>query len=172
MSTTPRLAFLFVDRVRRLVKNEEIVACRDLLPSEEIFAHHFPGRPMMPASLLIEAAAQAATILLEVGNEFRDKAFVGYVSQAKFRRVVVPGHEMVIRMMATSVRSDGAVLRGTIEQRNQRCVSLELGMAISPLSDFYPPEHRSRYRAMYETFLDGAVLEGFDRDPLERLRDA
>ena len=88
------MRFIFVDRVVSLVRNERITALRQLTAAEEIFQQHFPGNPMLPASLIIEACAQAATMLLETSSGFESKAFVGFVEKAKFRRQVRPNDEV------------------------------------------------------------------------------
>lgn len=162
--------FLFVDRVLELERDTRLVAVRQLPLADEIFTHHFPGRPMLPASLLIEALAQAATILIEASREFRFKAIPGYVENAKFRAPVVPGHEMRIEVDAERTTPEGVAVRGVVWQRDKRCVTAALGMVTAPLTDFYPPAQAPFYRALYEKWLAETACAGFDRNPLELLR--
>lgn len=165
------MSFLFVDRVWELERDRSIVAARQISVGEEVFREHFPGRPMMPASLLIEASAQAATILLEVSCGFTHKAFVGYVTNAKFRAPVVPGYEMRLEMNVVSADTAGAILKGRILQRDRRCANLEIGMVTSPLREFIPAEVLAHYLALYGYLLAETQFVGFEQDPRERLND-
>lgn len=166
------MRFLFIDRVLELERHERIVAVRQVPFADELFAQHFPGRPMMPASLLIEALAQSATILLETSREFACKAYVGYVANAKFRRPVVPGFEMRLEQRVVCVEKDAAVLSGSVHQRGERCANIELGMVIAPLAEFFGTGNVAYYHALYDTWLADASLSGFDRDPREGLQRA
>ncbi len=165
------MSFLFVDRVQELDRDNSIIATRQVSLAEEIFGEHFPGRPMMPASLLIEAFAQAATILLEVSSGFTNKAFVGYVSNGKFRVPVVPGHEMRLELNVVSADTTGAVLKGKIIQREKRCASVEIGMVMSPLKKFIGPPYLTYYLSLYDVWLADTRFSGFEQNPRERLDD-
>jgi 3-hydroxyacyl-[acyl-carrier-protein] dehydratase len=166
------LRFLFVDRVLELERDKGIIATRQITIADELFTQHFPGRPMMPASLLIEALAQAATILLEASSEFQCKAYVGYVANAKFRRPVVPGYEMRLEMKMVSGGTDGAVLTGVVKQRDKRCANIEIGMVTAPLAGFFPPGTVSYYHSLYDAWLEETHFKGFEKDPRERLQRA
>lgn len=166
------MRFLFVDRVLELERYTRIVAVRQIPLAEDLFMQHFPGRPMMPASLLIEALAQTATILVETSREFDCKALVGYVANSKFRQPVVPGFEMRLEMQTVSTSEDGAVLTGAVLQRGQRCVNAEIGMVIAPLGEFLGKVDVAHYHLLYDTWLENTNLSGFDRDPRSRLQRA
>jgi hypothetical protein len=126
----------------------------------------------MPASLLIEIAAQAATILLECSSAFHNKAFVGYISHAKFRREVVPGHEILVESSVEHSADDAALLRSSIRQRDSRCASIKLGMVLSPLETFLERRYMADYLDLYRVWLQGSLLQGFERNPLLELGDA
>ena len=166
------MRFLFVDRVLELERNSRIVAVRQITLADDLFTQHFPGRPMMPASLLIEALAQTATILVETSREFQCKAYVGYVANAKFRQPVVPGFEMRLEMKMVNRGAEGAVLSGTVVQRERRCVNIEIGMVTAPLAEFFEPGHVAYYHMLYDSWLADTQFEGFDRDPRERSQRA
>ena len=166
------MRFLFVDRVLRLERRKSLEAVVTLSPDEPVFAIHFPGNPMFPASLSIETLAQAATILLEVSSGFTKKAIPGFVREAKFRRAVRPSLPLRIVVEVDQWSDEGALIRGRIEQGGAPSVICVLGMVTAPLSDFYRPEDASAYRAMYERWLEGAALEGFDAPALSPLRES
>lgn len=160
---------LWIDRVLVLVRARRIHARLELAPDEPIFSGHFPLRPTLPASVLLESFAQAGTFLLEPSFGFTRKALPGFYTNAKFHRAVEPGAAVEIEFVADHWGPDGALLRGRAEQRGARCATCVLGMFTAPLSDFFGPEHMRSYRDMYEQLLAGAEFEGFDRHPLQSL---
>ena len=102
-----RYPMLLVDRVLECVSGERLVALKHVSANEEFFAGHFPGRPVMPGVLMLEALAQAAGILCFVtANIYPDenvKFYFAGIDKARFRRPVVPGDQLVLK--ATLERS-------------------------------------------------------------------
>ncbi len=165
------MRFLLLDRVDRLERAKLIEASRSISLTEDYFSEHFPGNPIVPASLLFESFAQAATCLLETSCGFRKKAVPGFIHSAKFHRVVVPGHDLSIQMTVESSAEDATMVSGLARQRDERCATIKLGMIQAPFDDFIPDHFRSFYLAIYDLWLREAQLEGFDGDPLEALRN-
>jgi 3-hydroxyacyl-[acyl-carrier-protein] dehydratase len=111
-----RFPFLFIDRVVEVVRKKRIVALKNVTINEPYFAGHFPGYPIMPGVLMVEAIAQAggALLLTEIPDR-HDKlmVFTG-IERAKFRRPVVPGDQLrieidVLNWKARAVRMEGKV---------------------------------------------------------------
>ena len=95
-----RFPFLLVDRVLELHRGSSIRALKNVTYNEPFFPGHFPGRPVMPGVMIIEALAQAAGILCFVTEDvIPDHTtrfyFVG-IDKARFRRPVVPGDQLVL----------------------------------------------------------------------------
>jgi 3-hydroxyacyl-[acyl-carrier-protein] dehydratase len=91
-----RYPFLLIDRVLELKRKERIVAIKNVTINEPFFNGHFPGLPIMPGVLIVEAIAQAGGALLLTEVEDRaDKVmvFTG-IERAKFRRPVSPGDQL------------------------------------------------------------------------------
>lgn len=91
-----RYPFLLIDRVLEVERKKRIVALKNVTANEPFFSGHFPGRPIMPGVLIIEAMAQAgATLLLTEVPDRHGKlmVFTG-IERAKFRRPVVPGDQL------------------------------------------------------------------------------
>ncbi len=91
-----RYPFLLVDRVIELIPMQRVVAFKNVTVNEPFFNGHFPGHPIMPGVLILEAMAQAGGLMLsgsENGPEGKLVYFTG-INNAKFRKPVVPGDQL------------------------------------------------------------------------------
>lgn len=108
MATLPhRYPFLLIDRVTSIHPGESILAVKNVSLNEPFFQGHFPGRPVMPGVLIIEAMAQAGGILSHVTiGDVSPKPlfFLGGVNNARFRRAVLPGDQLSIQVNVDKVR--------------------------------------------------------------------
>ena len=96
-----RYPFLLVDRVLECIPKDSIRALKNVTINEPFFQGHFPGRPVMPGVLMLEALAQTAGILAFVTanvypSEKTQIYFVG-IDKARFRRPVVPGDQIILK---------------------------------------------------------------------------
>ena len=96
-----RYPLLLVDRVLECTAGERIVALKNVTANEEFFSGHFPGRPVMPGVMILEALAQAAGILTFVtAGIYPDESVRFYfagIDKARFRRPIVPGDQIVLK---------------------------------------------------------------------------
>src|SRR5574338_646945 len=90
-----RYPFLLVDRIVELVPRERIVGIKQVSINESFFQGHFPGAPVMPGVLIVEALAQVGAILALREIAERDQKLVLFtgIKEARFRRPVVPGED-------------------------------------------------------------------------------
>jgi 3-hydroxyacyl-[acyl-carrier-protein] dehydratase len=107
-----RYPFLLVDRIETLVAGQEIVGLKNVTLNEPFFIGHFPGNPIMPGVLIVEAMAQAGGVLAfhSGPKELAGSPvyFVG-IDKVRFRKPVVPGDQL--RMRLTMMRQKGRIVK-------------------------------------------------------------
>jgi len=94
-----RYPFIMIDRVTQIINEDELVAVKNVTINEPYFMGHFPGHPVMPGVLQIEAMAQAAGILMlrRISSEGKIAFFMS-ADKVKFRQAVVPGDQLEVRV--------------------------------------------------------------------------
>jgi beta-hydroxyacyl-ACP dehydratase FabZ len=124
-----RYPFLLVDRVLELVRGEKVIALKNVTINEPFFQGHFPGQPVMPGVLIIEAMAQVGGILAyETGtSENRNRLiyFMG-MDKVRFRKPVVPGDQIIFEAKILKFRSKVAKMSGTATVDGQLAAEAEL----------------------------------------------
>ena len=101
-----RFPFLLVDRVLEIDPGKKIVGLKNVTMNEPFFPGHFPGHPVMPGVLIVEAMAQVAAILVySSSDDNKDKItyFVG-IDNTKFRKPVVPGDQLRLELEVIGCR--------------------------------------------------------------------
>ncbi|MEC8650058.1 MAG: bifunctional UDP-3-O-[3-hydroxymyristoyl] N-acetylglucosamine deacetylase/3-hydroxyacyl-ACP dehydratase [Verrucomicrobiota bacterium] len=103
-----RYPFVMIDRVLEFVSDDELIALKNVTINEPFFQGHYPGRPVMPGVLQIEAMAQAAGVLLlrRLPIEENKVAFFMSVDKVKFRQAVEPGDTIEIRVKLNKIRGN------------------------------------------------------------------
>ncbi|HYE66162.1 MAG TPA: 3-hydroxyacyl-ACP dehydratase FabZ [Pyrinomonadaceae bacterium] len=109
-----RYPFLLVDRIIELVPRERIVGVKQVSTGEPFFQGHFPGAPVMPGVLIVEAMAQVGAVLALREIEDRDRKLVLFsgIDKARFRRPVLPGDTLILEVTALRIGSRVQRMRG------------------------------------------------------------
>ena len=109
-----RYPFLLIDRVTEIERLKRLVAIKNVTVNEPYFQGHFPGFPIMPGVLIIEAMAQAGGALLLTEIPDRDHKLMVFtgIERARFRKPVVPGDQLRIEVTVTNWRTVAVKLRG------------------------------------------------------------
>ncbi|MCG2722292.1 MAG: 3-hydroxyacyl-ACP dehydratase FabZ [Thermodesulfovibrionales bacterium] len=90
-----RYPFLLVDRIIELKPGEKAIGIKNVTANEEFFQGHFPGNPIMPGVLMVEAMAQVAGILAFKSGDIQGQSvYFMSIEKVKFRRPVVPGDQL------------------------------------------------------------------------------
>ena len=109
-----RYPFLLIDRVVEMERRVRIVAIKNVTMNEPQFQGHFPGYPIMPGVLMVEAMAQAGCVMLlrEIPDPENKLVLFTGIEEARFRRPVVPGDQLRIEATVVKWRSRGSTMRG------------------------------------------------------------
>ncbi len=109
-----RYPFLLIDRVIEIERKKRIVAIKNVTANEPFFQGHFPGYPIVPGVLMVEAMAQAGGALLLTEVPDRDHKLMVFtgIERAKFRRPIVPGDQVRIEVEVIIWRTSAVKLRG------------------------------------------------------------
>jgi len=106
-----RYPFLLVDRIVEVELGQSITGIKNVTMNEPFFQGHFPGEPVMPGVLILEAMAQVGSILACLSNQemVGRLAYFAGVDKARFRRVVRPGDQLVLKL--TMLKQKGKVIK-------------------------------------------------------------
>lgn len=111
-----RYPFLLIDRIISIEKNRKITALKNITMNEAQFMGHFPGNPIMPGVLIIEAMAQAAAVLFleAIDKDLRDSyTFVlGAVKEFRFSAPVYPGDQLIIEVEVQKLIKQSGIVKG------------------------------------------------------------
>jgi 3-hydroxyacyl-[acyl-carrier-protein] dehydratase len=131
-----RYPFLLIDRVVEMTRGERIVALKNVTVNEPFFAGHFPGFPIMPGVLMIEAIAQAGGALLLHDVEDRGEKLMVFtgIERARFRRPVVPGDQLRIEVTVLAWRRTAVRMEGKITVEGKRACEAVVSCQLVPRS--------------------------------------
>lgn len=109
-----RYPFLLVDRIIEYEPSKRVVGIKNVTLNEPFFAGHFPGAPVMPGVLIVEAMAQTAGVMMLASLPDRETKLVFFtgIDGAKFRRPVVPGDQLRLELTVLKLRPRYIKLRG------------------------------------------------------------
>lgn len=126
-----RYPIFFIDKVEELTPGEHIVCYKNVTINEPFFQGHFPGEPVMPGVLIVEAMAQAGAVALLSLEQFRGKtAYFGGIDKAKFRQKVTPGDTLILEVEIIKVKSSAGIGKGIARVDGKKVAEAELTFMI------------------------------------------
>lgn len=127
-----RYPFLLIDRVVELDPGKKVVAVKNVSFNEGFFGGHFPGKPVMPGVLIIEAMAQAAIMLFCAQAREGQKKLSYYLGSVKVRflQPVTPGDQLKITVEPVKIISGAAIVRASVEVADKEAANGELTFSV------------------------------------------
>ena len=124
-----RYPFILIDRVLELVPGEEVVALKNVTINEAFFQGHFPGNPIMPGVLIIEAMAQAGGILVIESmppERHGQPVYFMAMDKVRFRKPVVPGDQIIFKAKLLKLREKAVKMSGKATVEDNLVAEAEL----------------------------------------------
>jgi 3-hydroxyacyl-[acyl-carrier-protein] dehydratase len=129
-----RYPFLLLDQILELQLNEKVVGLKNVTVNEPFFQGHFPGNPIMPGVLIVEAMAQAGGVLAFLSNPQhigRNLIYFLAIDKVKFRKPVVPGDQLILELIALRRGARVWKMQGKAFVRENLVAEAELTASIS-----------------------------------------
>lgn len=128
-----RYPFLLVDRIIELEEGKRAVGIKNVSGNEPFFQGHFPGYPIMPGVLIMEALAQVgAVVLLKMPEYAGHLAFYAGLDEVKFRRQVVPGDQLRLEIALTKLKRGIGIAEGKAYVGEELAAQGILKFAVGP----------------------------------------
>jgi len=124
-----RYPFIMIDRILELIPGEKVIALKNVTINEPFFQGHFPGNPIMPGVLIIEAMGQAGAVLAAnslPGEQQDSLIYFMSMDKVKFRQPVVPGDQIIFEMKFLKKRAKVFKMSGIALVDGKRVVEAEL----------------------------------------------
>jgi 3-hydroxyacyl-[acyl-carrier-protein] dehydratase len=133
------LRYLLVDKIVHLVKDESAVGVKNVTMSEDFLADHFPRNPVMPGALIVEAMVQLGSWLIVASKEFQYRGIVQLVTKAKFRKVVRPGDQIILKVELKGWHEKVASFRGEAAVDEDVAASADFELKLVELDSLEDP---------------------------------
>jgi 3-hydroxyacyl-[acyl-carrier-protein] dehydratase len=127
-----RYPFLLVDKIVEIVPGKRAVGIKNVTINEPQFTGHFPGRPIMPGVLMIEAMAQVGACALLCEEKYKNQlVYLAGIDRIRFKRLVVPGETLQITTELSNIRGNIGKGKGNIYINNEMVCGGEFLFALT-----------------------------------------
>jgi 3-hydroxyacyl-[acyl-carrier-protein] dehydratase len=132
-----RYPMLLIDRITFFEPRKRATGYKNLTMNEEFYQGHFPGYPLMPGVLMIEALAQLGGSIILGPDDFRRRtAFLAGIEKAKFRRTVVPGDRLDMEVTFLRSKTNVGWVAGEAKVDGKIACTAEMMFAVQTVTDF------------------------------------
>lgn len=126
-----RYPMLLIDRVEEVEPGKKAVGYKNVTMNEQIFQGHYPGKPIMPGVLMVEALAQLGAVTILTLDKYKGKKpILGSIKNAKFRRMVVPGDVLKLEIEIVKVKGPAGIGKGLATVNGEKAVEAEITFMI------------------------------------------
>lgn len=123
------MRWIWIDRFVEFESGKRAKAVKNLSAAEDHYAQHFPGYPVMPATLILEGLAQTGGILAGEANAFREKVVLGKINKARFSREFLAGETLEYDVELVHMRPEGATVVGKVLVEGEVAAEAEIFFA-------------------------------------------
>jgi 3-hydroxyacyl-[acyl-carrier-protein] dehydratase len=123
------MRWIWIDRLLDLQHGKSARATKQWSLAEDVFTEHFPGHPVVPATLILEGLAQTGGILVGAVHEFREKVVLAKINQAVFHRDTFPGEVLTYETEVLTLREEGALIAGRVLVQDETVAEAEIFFA-------------------------------------------
>lgn len=159
------MRFLLIDRLTELRPRESARAVKAVSGSEDFFADHFPGNPVMPGVLITEAMAQTGGALITLSTDMESFGVMSLIQGAKFRTPVRPGNVLDLQVTMEAMDDASARVHARAHAAGREVASARIVYAIVPIADIIGARYVEFWRDIVRSWAAGldAVPAGIAR---------
>ena len=129
------MRFVLVDRIVELVRGEQALGIKNITFSEDFFTHHFPERPIMPGTLILECLVQLADLVIREASDFTQLGMLHTLNSVKLYQVVQPGDQLKLQVTLSGGEQDTQV-SGRASVGDTRVAAASFKLQRHPLEDY------------------------------------
>ena len=155
------MRWIWIDKFLEFNSGQSAIALKNVTLAEEHLHDHFPGFPVMPESLMIEAMAQTAGILVGEARNFEEKVILAKISKAVFHHYVRPGETITLYAQIDSIAPEAASTSGQIKRGKELIAQINLMFSHidKNLAGKQFPEENFVFTDMFNSLLTGFIGE-------------
>lgn len=155
------MRYVLLDKITSLKPPESATGVKCISLADDVFVDHFPGHPVMPGALILEALAQLGGVLVEATLRQRGRsdlhALLTMVDRARFKKMVRPGDRLELETHVVNASEDGGRVRAIARLDGDPAAEAELTFAFARVTD---PKLLDRRREVLNVWLTGSLEDG------------